>query len=270
MKYITARDIKNSDSESTDFLSINNCGAFIDTTEPIITSRPNGRFDYQFIYVKKGLIELFDNDKKRDLGAGSLILFRPHEPQIYTAQKGCTFYWIHFSGTAAESMVSFFEERSVKIGDLPELEEFCDVTVNAFASQKSNYSLYCLGQLISLFATISQRILDDESSENNLLRAAVLDMHTNFTVWRTNEEYAEMCGVSKSHFIRLFHKSIGMPPQKYRAAVAIREARHLLKSNSVTSTASILGYTDVFYFSRVFKKFVGISPNDYKKKLKEE
>ena len=265
MKYLTARDIKNSDGESSEFLSINNCGAFIDTSEPIITSRPNGRFDYQLIYVKKGALELFENSKKYKVEHGSIVLFRPHEPQIYAVQKDCTFYWIHFSGTAAESMLSFFENRFYEVGALPEIEEFCEDTIASFASNKTNYPLLCAGKLISLIAIISQKLASDVESEDKLIGAALIDIHKNFTVWRTNEEYAEMCGLSKSHFIRIFHKSLGMPPQKYRAAVAIREARHLLKSNSVTSTASILGYTDVFYFSRVFKKFVGISPNEFKK-----
>ena len=265
MKYLTARPIKNSDNESSEFLSINNCGAFVDTTEPIITTRPVGRFDYQIIYIKKGNIEIYENGKTTTVSSGGLVLFRPHEPQMYTALRGCTFYWIHFSGTAAESMLSFFEERYLSIGSLPEIEEFCDATISSFTSQKQNYSLFCAGKLISLIAVISQKMNSDVEGEDELIGAAVLDMHKNFTIWRTNDEYAEMCGLSKSHFIRIFHKNLGMPPQKYRASVAMREAKHLLKSNSVTSTASILGYTDVFYFSRVFKKFIGVSPNEYKR-----
>ena len=266
MKYLIARAIKNSDNESSDFLSINNCGAFVDTREPILTARPHGRFDYQMIYIKKGRILVQENGGKTTVKAGSVILFRPHEQQIYTSLRDCTFYWIHFSGTSVENMLSFFENRFYEIGVLPEIEEFCEDTMAAFASNKTNYPLFCAGKLISLIAIISQKIASDIESEDELIGAALLDIHKNFTVWRTNDEYAKMCGLSKSHFIRIFHKSLGMPPQKYRAAVAVREARHLLKSNSVTSTASILGYTDVFYFSRVFKKFVGISPSEFKRK----
>ena len=265
MKYITARDIRNSDRESSDFLSINNCGAFIDTIEPITTTRPLGRFDDQLIYIKRGEFELYENGTKSVVGSGGLVLYRPHEPQMYTSLRNCTFYWIHFSGTAAKEMLDFFKTRSQKIGTFPDFEEFCNSTISAFASQKTNYSLFCTGRLVSLIATISQKFNFDDAKENSLLAPAMLDMHTNFTLQRTNDEYAKMCGLSKSHFIRLFHKYIGMPPQKYRASIAMREAKHLLKSNSVSSTASILGYTDVFYFSRVFKKTVGISPSAYAK-----
>ena len=266
MKYITARAIKNSDGESSDFLCINNCGAFIETNEAVITERPNGRIDFQLIYVSKGIIEITENGKDYLVGSGNIILYRPREPQVYTALKNCTFYWIHFSGTAAAKMLEFFKTRTQKIGTFPDFEEFCNSTVSSFASQKTNYSLFCTGKLISLIAIISQKLSFDDAKENELLSPAMLDMHMNFTMQRSNEEYAEMCGISKSHFIRLFHKYIGTPPQKYRTEIAMREAKHLLKSNSVSSTASILGYTDVFYFSRVFKKFMGVSPSEYIKK----
>ena len=77
-------------------------------------------------------------------------------------------------------------------------------------------------------------------------------------------EYAKMCGLSKSYFIRLFTAKMKMSPQKYRTFIAMREAKHLLKSNSVGDVAAMLGYDDVFYFSRVFKKHVGAAPITYR------
>lgn len=267
MQYLAARAIRNSDSESAEFLVINNCGAFIDTDKPVKTARPDGRFDYQLIYVEKGNIKMEENGEARTVGSGEILLFRPHEPQIYTVLCDSTYYWIHFSGTLAERLLGFFCGRVCKCGPFPAFAEFCDQTVGAFASQKANYALFCAGRLVSLIALISQS-LDADEKESALIDRALLDIHTNFTLSRTNDEYAKMCGLSKSHFIRLFHKVLGMPPQKYRTAVAMREAKHLLKSNDVTGTAGILGYTDVFYFSRVFKKTVGVSPSEYRREHK--
>ena len=163
-------------------------------------------------------------------------------------------------------MLEFFNTRVQKIGVFPDFEEFCNATVSAFAFQKTNYSLFCAGRLVSLIATISQKMNSGDVKENELLSPAMLDIHMNFTTQRTNDEYAQMCGLSKSHFIRLFHKYIGTPPQKYRTEITMHEARHLLKSNSVSSTANILGYSDVFYFSRIFKKLMGLSPAAYRKR----
>ena len=101
----------------------------------------------------------------------------------------------------------------------------------------------------------------DNSDMQGLLKNALLDMHTNLALARSNEEYARLCGLSKSHFIRLFCKCIGMPPQKYRTSLVMREAKHLLKNNSVSVTAYLLGFSDVFYFSRLFKKTVGYPPS---------
>ena len=265
MRYISARKTQNSDRESAEFLSLNNCGAFLELSRPLYTSRPEGRMDFQLIYIAAGTIELTENKKTCRIESGNVILFRPQEPQTYVVAADSEFYWIHFSGTATKDMLGFFEERVYKVGAFPEFEEFCKESVSAFAAKKINHELFCAGRLVSLVALLSQKLETDDTEIRSILNAALLDMHTSFTVQRTNEEYARMCGLSKSHFIRLFHKCTGMAPQKYLTALAMREAKHLLKSNNVSDTADILGYTDAFYFSRVFKKHIGISPSEYKK-----
>lgn len=270
MKYIAARSTKNSDAESADFISINNCGAFIETEKAVTTLRPSGRMDFQLIYISQGTLELTENTGNKTIESGCVVLFRPHEPQLYCVPKDSTFYWIHFSGTKVQDMLDFFKERVYKIGVFPEFEDFCRESIDAFAAQKSNYSLFCAGKLISLIALLSQKIESDGSFDRDKLRAALIDMHTNFAIQRTNDEYAQMCGLSKSHFIRLFHKCTGVSPQKYRTQIAMHEAKHLLKSNSVSDTAYILGYSDVFYFSRVFKKTINTSPSEYKKQHRQQ
>lgn len=264
LKYISARKTTNSDNKSLDFFEINNCGAFIDASKPIVTSRPDGRMDFLLIYVSAGALVL---EGERRIKSGNVMLFRPHEPQMYHATVGSTYYWIHFSGTAADNMLEFFKDSSYNIGVFPEFEEFCHECVNAFAAKKNNYTYFCIGKLISLIAMISQKLSAECLDASELIAAAFSDIHTNFTLQRSNDEYAKMCDISKSHFIRLFHSSTGLPPQKYRTAIVMREAKHLLKSNTVAATASILGYDDAFYFSRIFKKTVGVSPIQYKKQL---
>lgn len=222
MKYITAQNTKNSDRESKDFFAFNNCGAFLELDRPLHTARPYGRMDFQLIYISAGSIELTENKKTCRIESGNVILFRPHEPQTYTVPAGSKFYWIHFSGTAAKNMLNFFDGHTHKVGAFPEFEEFCTECVNAFASKKKNHELFCAGKLITLIALLSQRFESGNGNEQDILSAALFDMHTNFTNGRTNEEYAKMCGLSKSHFIRLFGKFTGMSPQKYLTAISMR------------------------------------------------
>ncbi|MBE6680188.1 MAG: AraC family transcriptional regulator [Ruminococcaceae bacterium] len=267
MKYFSARSIKNSDFASDDFIRLNNCGAFIDTVRPVVTKRHCGRSDYQLIYISQGSISFTINGEKKVLGKGNVILFRPGEPQIYeTTEIGTSFYWIHFTGSKVAELLDFFREFTYNIGDFYDFEEFCIDAVKKYASFE-NAALFCAGRLISLIALLSGIIeLSQKQSGKKQFENVLLDMHTNFDIWRSNDEYAAMCGMSKSHFIREFHRTFGSPPQKYRSDLLIEEAKRLLaRGFSVKDTADCFGFDDVFYFSRLFKKSAGVSPSKYKK-----
>lgn len=267
MRYISANKVKNSDHESKEFICLNNCGAFLDTEKRIVTSRPSGRMDFLIIYISDGEIELTDGGENIICGAGSVILFRPHEPQLYhTGDKKTSFYWLHFSGSEAKNLMRFYSGRVHHVGAFSEFEEFCHDAEQKFSANPWG-KLYCEGKLISLIALLSQKLdRGDAAKKRDLIEPALRYIHTNFSISKSNGDYAKMCLLSKAHFIRTFHECTGMPPQKYRAEILVREAKQLLKSGfSVGDVAEFLGFEDRFYFSRLFKKHVGLSPANYAK-----
>lgn len=76
---------------------------------------------------------------------------------------------------------------------------------------------------------------------------------------------AEMTGLSYSYFKSLFVKTYGMPPSKYVLSMKIKYAKELLVTNrySVTTVAEMCGFSNIYYFSRVFKEITGISPSKF-------
>ena len=75
-------------------------------------------------------------------------------------------------------------------------------------------------------------------------------------------------GISRSHLYRLFMKHISMPPNEYLTRYRIQKASLLLEASnlSVGEAAYSTGFSDQLYFSRVFKKYKGISPSQYSKR----
>ena len=78
-------------------------------------------------------------------------------------------------------------------------------------------------------------------------------------------ELAQMCHVSEGCFRSLFKKYSGKTPSRFCLENKIQKAGQLLQSNmyTVSEVASMVGYDDPGYFTKVFKKETGMSPSEY-------
>ena len=79
-------------------------------------------------------------------------------------------------------------------------------------------------------------------------------------------EIADKCGVSECYFRRLFQEYSGESPINFRQRYRIEKAKQLLLSDehyTVGEIAEMLGFSDIYHFSKTFKKLCGISPNKY-------
>jgi AraC-like DNA-binding protein len=86
----------------------------------------------------------------------------------------------------------------------------------------------------------------------------------------TLEGLSQMAGLSVSHYSRLFKKIIGYSPIDYLTHIRMDRAKELLSLSDyrLKSIANSVGYSDEFYFSRIFKKVTEHSPRAYAKKHK--
>ncbi|REE78962.1 AraC-like DNA-binding protein [Paenibacillus taihuensis] len=82
-----------------------------------------------------------------------------------------------------------------------------------------------------------------------------------------NKELADIAGVSESHFYRLFHALHGQSPAGYIDRLRMNRACELLREpgSNVTDVAMDLGYKTSQHFATVFKKYIGVSPSQWKK-----
>ena len=72
-------------------------------------------------------------------------------------------------------------------------------------------------------------------------------------------------GLSKQYCMRLFKRYTGQTINAYILDLRMRHAAYLLRNTymNVSEAADYLGFSGTSYFSRVFKKYYGISPSDY-------
>ncbi|WPK12537.1 AraC family transcriptional regulator [Lysinibacillus louembei] len=81
------------------------------------------------------------------------------------------------------------------------------------------------------------------------------------------EYLAEIAGLSASYFSEAFKKAYGQSAMDYLTELRIGHAKQLLRDGDLLlrDIAKKVGYNDEFYFSRKFKKEVGVSPSAYSK-----
>jgi len=78
-------------------------------------------------------------------------------------------------------------------------------------------------------------------------------------------EIAKLCHVSETCFRQLFEEYSGLSPVRYRTQNLLRQSINLLENGNLTigETALYLGFKDISYLSRWFKKHTGTSPSSY-------
>ena len=106
------------------------------------------------------------------------------------------------------------------------------------------------------------RVLQAEGPQSARVYNAISYLELNYARDTPVCELARMCALSISAFRKLFLQAKGMTPVDYRNALRIRRAAELLKSGSrVADAARAVGIQDAKYFSKLCKRYTGLSPS---------
>lgn len=139
-----------------------------------------------------------------------------------------------------------------------------------FHDQNFEYVNLCFGHLLGTFI-FANRTSDDLADEANpVVRRSLYFMDRNLTKKLTLDEIASEVGYSATYFSTLFKKETNYSPLSYFSHLKILKACELLDytTQKIKVISFQLGYSDPYYFTKDFKKKMGMSPRQYRNRIK--
>lgn len=232
-------------------------------------SRPEGRQDYQLLYIYKGRGTFLIGGKQQIIKAGGIVLYRPGEPQIYSyrAQDEPEVYWIHFLGTKSGQLLERFPVAGTNVGAQREIKQIFDKMILELQLRKPLFEDACMADFLSLLVCISRFSPECLRSTPNRSRIDQLLAHLNrhyMEPW-TIPMMAAYCRLSTDYFSHQFKSTVGVSPMRFLNQLRIDHAKEILLTENLTvaEAAKLVGYDNPLYFSRVFKSSTGIPPKLY-------
>lgn len=139
----------------------------------------------------------------------------------------------------------------------------------------TNYDLSVVRSYLQLILALSSREKQIDSKNIKILsnKSDILNfkamLDTSFATSKSVSFYAEQYGLSVNVFSKKVKKHYGKVPSKLIQERLTLEAKKLLHLTykSIKEISAELGFEDEFYFSRYFKKEVGVSPKTFREKV---
>jgi AraC-like DNA-binding protein len=101
---------------------------------------------------------------------------------------------------------------------------------------------------------------------SGLVKQAIAYLHQNYTRSISRWEIADSVGVSEDYLSRVFNRELNISPWDYLNRYRVLQSKHLLlhTTETVGVIAHQVGFKDQAYFSRVFHKVTGMSPQTFR------
>ena len=224
---------------------------------------PASRQYFLLHYVFSGCGRFIRNGKSVPVSKGQIFVISPHEITLYQADKATP--W-HYAWVGFESSLNL----SVILGDdvltVPECEHIFSAIARCDYLEYSR-ELYVCGKIYELLSLLGESKSIGESGTSRYVLKAKNYIESNYVNNIDVKRIADYLGLDRSYFSTIFKKHIGCSPQQYILHFRLEKAAELiaLYGYSPSEAALSAGYTDIYNFSRMFKRKFGVSPRNYKK-----
>lgn len=237
--------------------------------------RVQGAEQHILIYCHDGKGNAIIRNKEYSMQSDDFIIIPSGMPHSYTADEKdpWSIYWIHFKGVIANKIASNIEKRNGLRCAIRFKERTITLFNEIYAQLEKGYSRdnlicanMCLSHFFSTFLFNDKYDISGKLSNKDMVDLAIdfLSKHTASVL--SLEDIASEVNLSPSHLSYLFKKKTGFSPMEYFNHLKVQMAcQYLLFTKlRIKEISQEVGIEDQYYFSRMFRKVMGMSPNEYR------
>lgn len=242
-------------------------------------SRPAGSPYHVFLYCTDGKGTVNSNGTEFSLTANRYMVLPAGVPFSYYADDAdpWSLYWIVFGGdkavvfsnamskprTAQPSVHSRIEQRTELFDTVHSL--LC----GGLTLPKINYANVIVMHFLTsfLYLNLDRGPTPQREHGDNMVAKVTHFMNENIEKNLTLKDLSAIAGYSGNYFYRKFFRETGHGPIDYFIRLKMNKASILLIKTRlrISQIAGKLGFASADYFSRMFKKTVGISPTEFRR-----
>jgi len=217
-----------------------------DITPYIIEEKPQF-ICFEFDYPSKRDLETLQKTKQRHPEIPILMITNPHTEALAI--------WAFRSGV---------RDYLIK----PLAHEYLNASIEALTQLCQQRSKDRLRVHLFPPCPLSEEQLEGRKESNIQKTAVALEfVNGHFSEEIRLSDVASLCYLSESSFSRMFKKEQGMNFSEYVMKMRIRRACELLSNAAiqVKAVAFSVGFNDLSYFTRIFKRYIGVTPSHYQR-----
>ncbi|MEH6814578.1 MAG: AraC family transcriptional regulator, partial [Motiliproteus sp.] len=230
-------------------------------------------------YCTAGMGHLSLSQKRTlSIQAGDLLLLPRGMTHQYHADESnpWSIYWIHFEGPLGQSFADNIKLDPslpvIAVGQQPKLvadfENLLQIRQTGYQLKPFIHAANQLRQILSFIALLrpQEQTRKSQSGQFDLQRIHSM-MQERIHEQLDLETLAQSCNLSKYHFAKKYKELTGSSAINHFINLKIEHACQLLdvSQKSISQISYDVGYDDAYYFSRIFKKVMGLSPSEYRK-----
>ena len=231
---------------------------------------------YYLVFISQGK-GVFESDKTTPLvvSEGTCFFLFPHIWHRYKPDidLGWEEFWIGFKGSYPDLIMNkyFFDPKTpfVDVGLNEPLLILFNRLLEAVQHATPGYSQIISGITLEILGLVHAISAHEELSENptqQLISKATFLLRKSLDQPVNMKDLARELLMSYSKFRKEFKNITGLSPYEYHLTLRMNMAKELLNSTTlnISEIASQTGFESVFYFSKLFKRKVGLSPKHYR------